>query len=66
MKKVKVSLQPSEAVVFQVAGRIYSAYLASGRVEDGQEPEWMKRSLQEAITLAQLADATLQSDTELD
>ena len=36
MNKPYVSLQPSEAVLVQVAGQIYAAYISAGRVEEGQ------------------------------
>ena len=59
-------MQPSEGLVFQVAGHIYAARLAAGRVPEGQEEQWMERSLTEATRLAQLAEEALKSDTELD
>jgi hypothetical protein len=65
-KKTRVSLQPSEGLVFQVAGNIYAAHLAAGRVAEGQEEQWMARALTEATRLAQLAEGAIQSDTELD
>lgn len=65
-KKTRVSLQPSEGLVFQVAGNIYAARIAAGRVADGQEEQWMARALAEATRLAQLTEEALQSDTELD
>lgn len=65
-KKTRVSLQPSEGLVFQVAGNIYAARIAAGRVAEGQEEQWMARALTEATRLAQLAEEALQSDTELD
>ena len=66
MQKNKVSLQVSECAVFEVAGNIYAAYLSAGKVPDGEEKKWQERSLNEAIQLAQMTDARVQSDTELD
>jgi hypothetical protein len=66
MQKNKVSLQVSECAVFQVAGNIYAAYLTAGKVPEGDEKKWMDRSLTEAIQLAQMSDARVQSDSELD
>lgn len=66
MQKIKLSLQPSESVVFQVAGEIYSAYIATGKVTIGEEKKWMERSLRESVQLAQLTDAQIRSDTEMD
>ncbi|MEY2409868.1 MAG: hypothetical protein QOF48_2538 [Verrucomicrobiota bacterium] len=61
-----MSLQPSEGLVFQVAGGIYAAYQSTGRVVEGKEEEWMQRSMREAIQLAQMTELALVSDTELD
>jgi hypothetical protein len=66
MKKIRVSLQSSEGVVARIAGRIYSAYVAAGRVPEGKEEDWMQRSVREAIRLAQIAEESVQSDEELD
>ena len=66
MQKNKVSLQTSECAVFQVAGTIYAAYVSAGKVPEGDAKKWMDRALTEAIQLAQLSDARVQSDTELD
>lgn len=65
MVKPTLSLQSSEAVVTQSACSIYAAYIAAGRVTDGQESEWMQRSLREAFAIAKLADESIQSDHEL-
>jgi len=65
MSKTRLSLQSSEGIVLQVAGRIYAAYLTAGRVEEGKEEEWMARSLREAVRLAQLAEERIESDSEL-
>ena len=47
MSKPSLSLQKSESAVVQAAATIYAAYIASGRVTDGGEKEWMQRSIQE-------------------
>ena len=65
MPKPKLSLQPSESVVTHVAGDIYAAYIAAGRVTDGQEEKWMQRSIAEAIKIAQMTDEAVLSDSEL-
>lgn len=65
MAKVKLSLQPSEAVVVQAAANIYAAYVASVRVTEGREHEWMERSIKEAIAIARLTDDMIQSDSEM-
>jgi hypothetical protein len=65
VKKVTLSLQPSEAIVARSAANIYAAYVASGRVPEGQEREWIDRALRDAILIAQLADEAIISDSEL-
>ena len=60
-----LSLQPSEGIVVQVAGQIYAAYISAGKVREGDETEWMKRSIQEAIQIAKTVDEVVQSDEEL-
>ena len=41
MQKTKIALQASERLVFKVAGHIYSANLALGKVADGEERKWI-------------------------
>jgi len=65
MAKVRLSLQPSEAVVAQTAGSIYAAYVIAGRVPVGREKEWIERSIQDAILIAQISDDAIQSDSEM-
>lgn len=66
MQRTKISFQASEGVVYTVAGRIYSTYLAIGKINTGEERKWMEQSLREAIQLAKLTEAQVQSDHELD
>jgi hypothetical protein len=66
MSKQHLKLQPSESVVIQAAAQIYAAYIAAGRVEQGQEPQWMQRSIQEAMMIAQATDDAIISDEEID
>jgi hypothetical protein len=65
MAKIKLSLQPSEAVVAQSAAHIYAAYIAAGRVTEGQEQQWMDRAIREAVQIARLTDDAIQSDNEM-
>ena len=64
MAKLAISLQPSETVLVRVAGNIYSAYIASGRVPEGKEQEWMQRAIREAFYIARTTDDAVQSDDE--
>ena len=68
MAKSKVAhlkLQHSESIVVQAAAQIYSAYIAAGRVGDGEEARWMERSIREAIRIAKAPDAAVISDEEI-
>ena len=62
---VSLKLQHSESVVLQVAAQFYSAYVIAGRVKEGDEAAWMERSLREAISMAEAADAAVISDDEI-
>ncbi|MBC8870408.1 MAG: hypothetical protein H8E44_13380 [Planctomycetes bacterium] len=69
MAKAKVThmkLQHSESVVVQAAAQIYAAYISAGRVPEGEEAQWMKRSIREAIQIAHATDAAVISDEEID
>lgn len=66
MSKPYINLQPSEAVLVQAASTIYSAYVTSGRVPEGDENEWIKRSIQDAVRIARITDENIQADKEMD
>ena len=65
MSRPTLLLQPSEGVVAQSAATIYAAYIAAGRIPAGQEHEWIRRSIQEAFTIARLTDEAIHSDGEM-
>ena len=65
MAKIHLRLQKSESVVVHVAGQIYAAYIAAGRVDEGQEDQWMQRSIREAIKIAAATDDAIISDDEV-
>ena len=65
MSKPKISLQPSEAVVVQAAAAIYAAHIASGKVVQGKEHEWIERSIRDAIKIARDTDEAVHSDGEM-
>lgn len=65
MERVPLSLQPSEAVVARAAAVIYAAYITTGRVAAGQEEEWMRRSVREALWIARTTDDAIRSDGEM-
>ena len=66
MAKKYFKLQHSESVVVTAASQNYDAYIASGRVAEGDEAQWMKRSIKEALMIAQVTDDTIISDDEVD
>lgn len=65
MTKPILTLQPSEGIVVQSAAQIYAAYIAAGRVPEGSEKDWIRRSIQEAFLIARVVDESVQSDKEL-
>jgi hypothetical protein len=64
MGKPYINLQPSEAVLAQIAGRIYAAYITVGKVPEGQEQEWITRSIGEAFLIVRQTDDAYVSDSE--
>jgi hypothetical protein len=66
MAKKHFKLQHSESVIVQAAAQIYAAYIVSGRVAEGDEAKWMKRSIKEAVMIGQATDDTIISDDEID
>lgn len=64
-KRKVLRLDVSEGIVVQVAGQIYAAYIAAGRVPESEEKLWMERSIREAIQIAQTVENAVQSDSEL-
>ena len=65
MSKPVINLQPSEAVVVRAAATIYAAHIAAGHVGVGQEKEFMKQAIMDAVYLARTTDEAIQSDDEL-
>jgi hypothetical protein len=65
MSKSYLTLQPSEGIVIKAAAQIYAAYIQVGQVVSGQEEEWMKKSIKEAIQLAKTIDEIVVSDDEM-
>ena len=64
MSKPYISLQPSEAVVFQAAAQMYASYVVAGLVPDGAAEAWMKRAIRDAVMMARSVDDAIQSDDE--
>lgn len=66
MSKKHISLQHSESVIVQAAAQIYAAYISSGRVSEGEEAQWMRRSIKEATMISQAVDDAIISDAEIE
>ena len=65
MKKISLTLEPSEAVVVRAAAMIYAAHVAAGHVVKGQETEMIAAAVRDAIALATSVDEAIQSDSEM-
>ena len=65
MSKAYISLQPSEQVLVQAAATIYAGYLTAGRVPEGSESDWIKKSIEDAIRIAKVTDDNVQADAEV-
>ena len=66
MAKIDLRLQETEAVVAEMAARLYAGYVSAGWLREDEDPEpYMDRAIREAIRMAQKTDATVTSDGEL-
>ena len=59
-----LSLQSSEAVIANMASRLFAAYLQMGEVTVANEDEYIKKSVHVAIRMAHYADTFCKSDGE--
>lgn len=66
MAKSFITLKPSEQAILGAAATIYAGYISAGRVPEGDEKDWLRRSLSEALGLAKLTDDSVQADGEYD
>lgn len=65
MGKAYITLQPSEQTLVQAAATIYAGYLTAGRVPEGSESDWIKKSIEDAIRIAKVTDDNVQADAEV-
>lgn len=65
MDKTTITLQATKQALLAAATRIYSAYVVSGQVADGQEDGWRARSVREAVWIAQQVDEAVLADDEI-
>ena len=66
MSRTHLNLAPTEQTIVASASQIYAAYIATGRVQIGDEEAWMERSIREAIRIAKTTDAAIITGTEVD
>jgi len=66
VSKPYVTLKPSEQSILTAAATIYAGYVVAGSVPKDAVKEWLRRSLKEAIALAQLTDESVMADGEFD
>ena len=66
MTKRYIKLKPSEQAILGAAATIYGGYTSAGRVPEGEEKDWLEKSLQLALQLAVLTDDSVQADGEFD
>ncbi len=64
-QRKRMHLQESETVVAHAASRIFSAYIASGKVNEQNEDEMMEQAINLAIKMAHRTDALVMDDAEL-
>ena len=66
MARPNVTLQPSKRIITLAATEIYAAYLTQGCITgEDHVPEWIERSVREAVAIANQVQATTHSDEEL-
>ncbi len=64
MSQQFLKLQPSELAVAQSAATIFAAYIATGKVSETHQSDWMDRAVREAIEIAYRTDRFVRSDDE--
>jgi len=64
-KKHYLMLQPSEAVVAEMAATIFAAFVQTGAVKGDNEDEYIEIAGNAAIKLAEYVDAHVKSEGEL-
>jgi len=59
-----LSLQPSESVIANMASRIFAAYLQKGEINDANAEEYIRKSTQLALRIANFTDTVGKNDGE--
>ena len=66
MDKTYLTLQGTEQALVNAASTIYAGYIQSGRVSEGEEANWMKRSVNEALAIARAIEDLTIAEGEMD
>ena len=62
MSKPEITLEPSKGVVSEMAAQIYSAYIIRGDVQEGEEDQYMERSIREAVRIAKTVERSVETE----
>ena len=62
MTKPDITLEPSKGVVSEMAAQIYSAYIIRGDVQEGEEDQYMQRSIREAVRIAKTVERSVETE----
>jgi hypothetical protein len=63
--KTYLNLHTSEGHILGAAARIFTGYLAAGRVSDDDEAEWIEKSVETAIRMAVSVDEKVRTEDEM-
>ncbi|MEE2685762.1 MAG: hypothetical protein VYB09_05580 [Planctomycetota bacterium] len=66
MNKTYLTLQGTEQALVNAASTIYAGYLQAGRVPEGEEAHWMKRSVTESLAIAKAIEELTIAEGEMD
>jgi len=65
MAQTHISLKSTEQAIVTAAATIFAGYLTAGRVAEGDEDTWLKRSITDAVRIAKATDSSIVADGEL-
>ncbi|MCA9410700.1 MAG: hypothetical protein KC931_04095 [Candidatus Omnitrophica bacterium] len=64
-ERIGLRLRPSESVVVRAAADIYAAYVQSNQVDETNRDKRIVESVEVAIEIAKMTEASIRSDEEL-
>ena len=62
MAKPDITLEPRKGVISEMAARIYSAYIIRGEIKEGEENQYMERSIREAVRIAKTVQRSVETE----